>query len=136
MNRRSFFPILGLAAAAQPPAASQTLRGKLTATGAGQPALEAPGRGLVALEGDQPTLGVVKDPRLAGADFEAAGQFKSDRVFQIGPIHTRSMFLHRDGKRLFITYWCDLCAIRTYTPGICWCCQQDTKLDPLEKDDR
>jgi len=79
-------------------------------------------------------LGVLKDPRLSGVELEALGRFKAEKLFEIGPIHTRSMFVHRDGRRLFISYWCELCSIRTYTPGICWCCQQDTALDLREKD--
>jgi hypothetical protein len=33
-----------------------------------------------------------------------------------------------------ITYWCDVCSIRTYTPGKCWCCQQETTLDLRDPD--
>lgn len=90
---------------------------------------------MVILEGDGPTLGVVRDPRLAGRDFEAVGRREGADRFVIGPIHTKSMFIHRDGKKLYITYWCELCAIRTYTPGVCACCQEETALDLREKPD-
>jgi hypothetical protein len=33
-----------------------------------------------------------------------------------------------------VTYWCAVCAIRTFTPGICWCCREETELDLLEPD--
>lgn len=114
-------------------AAGASIRGTLSERG-GKPALDTPRGGVIFLTGDQPTLGVLTDKRLAGSDFEALGQFRSETLFEIGPIHTRSMFVHRGGKRLYITYWCDLCSIRTYTPGICWCCQQETALDLREKD--
>ena len=31
-----------------------------------------------------------------------------------------------DGKRFAVTYWCEKCAIRTYTPGTCWCCRRSS----------
>jgi hypothetical protein len=134
VDRRSFLPILALSGslAAQP--AAMSIRGKLIRTPDSKPALDVPRRGLIPLDGDGPTLGVLKDPRLSGVELEALGRFKAEKLFEIGPIHTRSMFVHRDGRRLFISYWCELCSIRTYTPGICWCCQQDTALDLREKD--
>lgn len=84
------------------------------------------------LEGDEPTNGVLGDRRLAEADLELIGQFTATDQFLVDPIHTRSMFVHKDGKRLYITYWCEVCAIRTYTPGLCVCCQQETQLDLRE----
>jgi hypothetical protein len=36
-----------------------------------------------------------------------------------------------------VTYWCQVSYIRTYAPGECWCCQDDTALDlkdPNSKD--
>jgi hypothetical protein len=33
-----------------------------------------------------------------------------------------------------ITYWCDVCSIRAYTPGPCVCCQQETTLDLRDPD--
>jgi hypothetical protein len=70
-----------------------------------------------------------------GTDFEAIGHFNSPDHFEIDPIHTRSMFVHKDGQRLMITYWCDVCYIRTYTPGTCVCCQKYTDLDLRESDE-
>jgi hypothetical protein len=34
----------------------------------------------------------------------------------------------RDGKLHDLYYWCDICTIRTYQPGICECCGQ-----PIER---
>ncbi len=97
--------------------------------------LVAAGSKTVFVEGDEPTNGVLKDHRLAGADLEVIGQVAAPDRFLIDPIHTRSMFVHNNGKRLFITYWCEVCAIRTYTPGLCMCCQQETQLDLRESID-
>lgn len=113
-------PFLGRALAT-----ATSLRGKLH-TGL-QPQL-----GAVKLSGDEPTMGVLADDRLINADFEALGQRVDAGQFKIAPIHTRSLFVHQQGKRLMVTYWCDVCYIRTYTPGKCWCCQKDTELDPRE----
>jgi hypothetical protein len=108
---------------------SQTLRGVLS-TGA-RPALKTP-RGPILLNGDEPTDLVLHDQRLDGADFEVAGEPKAENDFAVGPIHTRSLFVYRGGKRLAVSYWCDICYIRTWSPGKCWCCQEETRLDPVD----
>jgi hypothetical protein len=102
----------------------KTLRGKLS--GAAE-------LGGVKLEGDESTMGVLHDPRLRGMEIAVIGEQISPDAFRIRPIHERALFVHKDGKRLFVTYWCEVCAIRTYTPGKCVCCQDDTALDLKEK---
>jgi hypothetical protein len=97
------------------------------------PALETVDGKRLTLAGDAETLGTLKDPRLAGFDFEVVGVLAGDTV-KIAPIHKAALFAHKDGKRLRVTYWCDICAIRTYTPGLCWCCREDTVLDLREPD--
>jgi hypothetical protein len=77
---------------------------------------------------------VLKDARLAGSDFEVAGHSTGINQFAIDPIHTHSLFVYKDGKRRAVTYWCDICYIRTYTPGKCWCCQEETRLDLRDPD--
>ena len=37
-----------------------------------------------------------------------------------------------------VSYWCEVCSIRTFTPGVCMCCQDETAVDlkeRLESDD-
>ena len=116
----------GFGAVAAPNTSS--IRGKLTQRD-GKPALELTDHKLVALDGDEPTRGVLNDKRLAGADMEATGHFTNPGLFTVDPIHTKALHVYKDGKRHTISYWCDTCSIRTYTPGICWCCQQETALD-------
>lgn len=136
MGRRFFLGLLALPLLCSTTTTTKTtVRGELTKSPDGQPALKTPDGKLILLEGDKDTTGVLKDKRLAGADFEAAGEFVAPDRFRIGPIYTKSMWVHKNGKKLMITYWCDLCSIRTYTPGICWCCQQETNLDLVEPDD-
>ncbi len=129
MNRRIF----GFLLATLLKADSQMIRGKLSRSPEEKPALSAQGK-LILLEGDEDTLGVLNDKRLADADLELHG-FLDGPKFTVNPIHTRNMFVHKGGERLSISYWCEVCAIRTYTPGICWCCREDTVLD-LRKPDK
>jgi len=112
-----------------------SLRGKLTRSTGDQPALELGNHKLVLLSGDEPTMDVLNDKRLLGTDFEAIGHYESPDHFQIDPIHARAMFVHQGAKRLLVTYWCEVCYIRTYTPGPCVCCQKYTDLDLRESDD-
>lgn len=112
-----------------PDSSSVVIRGKLTQRAGKPPALETADRKLIPLDGDKSTLGVLNDKRLANADLEAKGRFSPAGVFMVDPIHTHAMFVHKDGNKLAITYWCDVCSIRTYTPGPCLCCQRETALD-------
>lgn len=109
-----------------------SIRGTLKQQNGKPPVLQVPGQKPVTLHGDEPTMGVLNDKRLADVDLEAIGHFASPELFEVDPIHTRAMFVHKDNKRLLITYWCDVCYIRTYTPGVCWCCQKYTDLDLRE----
>lgn len=130
MQRRGFLLLLPAAVFASDSPSGKPFRGRLTSTP--KPALEQGGK-LIYLQGDDDTMGVLRDGRLKGADFEVVGQLENDTV-SINPIHTAALFAYKDGKRLRVTYWCDVCAIRTYTPGLCWCCREDTELDLRDPD--
>lgn len=123
--------LLGALSGAEPEAIS--LRGKLIQEPGKAPAILA-GEKRIALSGDDQTMKVLEDERLKDADFEVRGHFEGPEKFAVDHIHTRSLFLHKDGKRLVVSYWCDVCYIRTYSPGKCWCCQKYTDLDPVEPD--
>lgn len=112
----------------------ETIRGTLVAR-SGKPALETADHRFISLGGDEPTRRVLNDKRLAGFDLEAKGHFTAPDQFEIDPIHTKSMFVHKDGHVKVITYWCDVCSIRTYSPGPCWCCQKETTLDLRDPDE-
>lgn len=112
-----------------------SVRGKLVKTPDKKPALDPGDHKLIVLDGDEGTMAVLNDERLAGVDLEAIGHFASPQHFVIDPIAGRAMFVHKDGKRLYITYWCDVCYIRTYSPGKCVCCQKYTDLDLRESDE-
>lgn len=128
---RPWLTLLALVAAACLAAAPQpdSVRGKLVQQPGRPPAVETREGKLIALEGDEPTRGVLDDKRLAGFELEAKGRFTAPGRFQVDPIHTRALFVYKDGRARLITYWCDTCSIRTSTPGLCWCCQEETTLD-------
>ena len=117
-------------------AAEEEIRGSLALAPDGSPAVKLADGRLVRLEGDKDTVGVIADERLRGTDFEAVGEFLEPGLFRIGPIHKKSMWIHRNGRRHSISYWCEVCSIRSYTPGICWCCQEETELDLREAGDQ
>jgi hypothetical protein len=133
MERRRFLVLLP-ASLAFLQASDGVVRGKLKQAPNGEPALQTPDGKLLILSGDTDTVGVLKDARLADADFEVVGQVSAGGAFKINPIHTRALFAYTADKRLMVTYWCAVCAIRTYTPGICWCCREETALDLIEPD--
>ncbi len=127
MTRRFLITSLLTAASALRAAErSQSIRGTLRQTDT--PVLQLPNGTRVTLSGDDSTMLVLQDERIADADFEVEGRMQSGR-FLIDGIHLRAMFVHKDGQRLMVTYWCDVCYIRTYAPGKCWCCQKYTDLD-------
>ncbi|HUA58329.1 MAG TPA: hypothetical protein VML19_06220 [Verrucomicrobiae bacterium] len=133
--------LLAIAAAASwavdtkpaPPSAA-TVSGKLIVH-EGQAAELQTGDGkTVQLDGDEPTRKVLGDSRLNGFQVEAHGHFTDSGHFLIDPIHTHSFLVRKDGKLKLVTYWCDVCSIRAYTPGPCVCCQRETTLDLRDPD--
>jgi hypothetical protein len=102
----------------------------------GQAALELNDQHLIYLTGDDATTAVLKDQRLWGADFEVVGHLIAGDPghFEIDGIYKSALFVHRGAKRLSISYWCDTCSIRTYSPGNCVCCQNYTQLDLRESE--
>jgi hypothetical protein len=132
MERRRLILFLSLAGRALR-AAAATVRGKLTA--GEPPTVETADGRRVPVDGDNEVRGVLRDKRVIGSDFEVEGALAPNGVFQANPIHENPLFVHKGGKRLYVTYWCDVCAIRTRTPGVCWCCQEETELDLRERKD-
>ncbi len=112
----------------------QPLRGKLTIH-PGEPAtLETADHKTVQLAGDETAEKVLQDQRLNGFEVEARGHFTNPGRFEIDPSYQHSLLVRKDGKLKLITYWCDVCSIRAYTPGPCVCCRQETTLDLQDPD--
>lgn len=136
MRRRQFGVILlaagasllrGLAATG--PATRDSVKGKLVQR-TGKPSVIRTDDGReIMLFGDEDTQKVLHDPRLADVTLEAIGHFTAPGQFAVEPIFEKNLFVLKNGKRLRITYWCDVCSIRTYSPGTCVCCQKWTDLD-------
>lgn len=124
VSRRTLFALFA-AAAAPLRAASARVRGYLRQSAE----LETGGGKRIQLAGDTETSAVLRDSRLFGQEMVAVGQRDGDARFRVEPIHEQGLFVLRDGKPLVITYWCEVCSIRTYSPGKCMCCQEETQLD-------
>jgi hypothetical protein len=108
--------------------ATVTLRGKLQIRETGA-SVETPSHERVAVDGDSQTRKILHDTRLDGFEVEAKGHYTAPGRFLIDPIHTRALLVRKDGSLKLITYWCDVCNIRAFTPGPCVCCQKETTLD-------
>jgi hypothetical protein len=111
-----------------------TLRGKLAIHENAPATVETPDHKTVTLDGDETTLKVLTDRRLNGFQIEAKGKFTAPGKFTIGPSYQHSLLVRQNGKLKMITYWCDVCSIRDYTPGPCRCCQKETILDLRDPD--
>jgi hypothetical protein len=141
LDRRSFAKyFLCLLPLARPLTAAdnikaETLRGNLIVQSGQQPAVETPDHHRILLDGDQPTRKVLHDERVNGFEMEARGHFTAPDRFLIDPQHTRALLVRERGHLKMITYWCDVCGIRAYTPGPCVCCQKETELDLRDPDD-
>lgn len=107
----------------------EVLHGKLLVRDARPPVLETADHKIVQLDGDESTSKVLADRRLNGYEVEARGHYTAPGHFQIDPFHERGLVAVEKGKVRIITYYCDVCNIRTYVPGPCACCQKETALE-------
>jgi len=107
----------------------QSVLGRLRQDAALPPAILSKDGRVVELEADGPSTAVLRDSRLKDEDFEAMGRFRAPALFVVDPIHERALFVWRGGKRLVVTYWCDVCSIRAWSPGKCQCCQEEMRVD-------
>jgi hypothetical protein len=121
---------LGAVYAADP--VSVAVRGHLRQEPGKAPYIETADHKHVELKGDEATTKVLNDARLKDSDFEVEGHWTGENHFEINGMYLPSLFVYRNGKRLQVSYWCDVCYIRTSSPGKCWCCQRPTALDPVE----
>ena len=132
MTRRDLILLLPAVLVPLQAETGSSLRGRLRQESGSAPVLIPDGGGAVVLEGDPDTINVLRDPRLKAEEFEVHGTAAPPDAFRIDPIHSRSLFVWRKGRKLVITYWCEVCAIRAWTPGKCQCCQDDLALDPRD----
>ncbi|HTS27786.1 MAG TPA: hypothetical protein VMH81_18050 [Bryobacteraceae bacterium] len=126
-----FFVAVASLIAAEP---SVSVRGKLSVHEGAPATIETADHQTVTLDGDTVTRKVLDDQRLSGFEVEARGHFTTPGHFQIDPTHTHSLLVRQNGKLKLVSYWCDVCSIRAYTPGPCVCCQRETHLDLIDPD--
>ncbi len=119
MKRRSLLLAVAFALRAE-----EVLRGRL---GKGRRVQQA--NSSIEVWGDESVSAVLDDERVIGMDIEVEGRRDGQGRFEANPIHTKPVWTRRNGKRLIVAYWCDVCYIRFYKPGTCWCCQKDVLLD-------
>jgi len=127
------FALAALCLAADPKS-TVTLEGKLVIRSGKSAQLQLASGDLVTLNGDTPTQKVLGDERINGFDVRAKGHYTAARQFLIDPMHERALLVKKDGRLKMVTYWCEVCSIRAYTPGPCVCCQQETTLDLRDPD--
>ena len=113
---------------------TELLRGRLETRADGDPQKDTPltfvtseGK-RIPVAGDRFSNGQLLDPRLAEREWELEGKFQSDGQFEI-----LKLFTMRQGKRHRVTYWCEICYIRSHEPGRCMCCQAETELQEIPK---
>lgn len=114
----------------------ETVRGKLVLQPGAPAAVETKDHKRITLEGDESTSKVLADQRLNGFEVEARGRLTAPDHFLIDPFHTRGLMARQDGKLKLITYYCDVCDIRSNVPGPCVCCQRETTLELRDPDQR
>lgn len=132
MALRVLLLTLAVATASLASGPTPNARGKLTQQPGKPPAIEMANKQILYLNGDAPTVSILKDKRLAGVDLEVKGHFTSPNQFEIDTIENRALLVHKGDKLYRVTYYCDVCSIRTYSPGPCPCCQEETRLDLID----
>lgn len=107
----------------------ESVRGRLRQDPSRKPAILTREGRVVELEADEASEAVLRDVRLKEEEFEVLGRFRTPQLFVVDPIHEKALFVWRGGKRLVVTYWCDVCSIRAWHPGRCQCCQEEMRVD-------
>ena len=76
-----------------------------------------------ALKSDKSLETLRTEPRIRSKDFQLT----------LRPLHNSSLYeiikssFFRDGKLYDFYYYCEVCNITTYHPGLCMCCRQETE---------
>src|SRR5262249_32858970 len=95
---------------------TETIEGKLTIRLGGPARLETADHKVIELDGDTPTRKVLHDERINGMEAHATGHFTASGKFLVDPQFKRALLVRKDGHLKMITYWCEVCGIRAYTP--------------------
>ena len=118
--------LAALALAANSLPAEKVLRGRIRQEAGKPPVIQTADQKSYTVSGDDFTKAQMADPHLNGREIELEG-----RLTGAGAVEAERLFTIKDGKRFKVTYWCDICSIRTHMPGRCMCCQGETELQEL-----
>jgi hypothetical protein len=118
--------LAGTPAATTSSTTEQVLHGKIRQERGKPPMIVTAEKKAYTVTGDDFTKAQMGDSRLNGREIEVGGHFTSATNFEAARLYTL-----KNGKRYEITYWCDVCSIRTHMPGRCMCCQGPTELQEL-----
>jgi len=94
--------------------------------------LEAKGRNIALSARTSYLFHTLGDERLRNREVRLEGTRLPDGSFKVEQLLT----VH-NGKLFRVRYFCEVCNIEAYEPGICVCCQQPTELQEIplaEKD--
>jgi hypothetical protein len=121
-------PAFAASSATAGAAAGSEIRGKLVQPASGPVSLDT-GSVKIEIKADNDSNSVLHDPRLAPLDIALHGHLIDPTHFQLDPFYQKPIWAVKNGKEMLVTYYCDVCSIRYYTPGRCVCCQQETRVD-------
>ncbi|MGB9605288.1 MAG: hypothetical protein ACPL88_05335, partial [Bryobacteraceae bacterium] len=110
MNRRRFVQAVWALPAIAAPGARVTVRGALEHGRDGEPRLRTAAGETLALEGDEDTMKVLRDRRLAGRQLEITGTRTGQGRFRAGPFYEKNVLVVERGSKYLVTYWCDVCS--------------------------
>ncbi|HYK90514.1 MAG TPA: hypothetical protein VE398_17200 [Acidobacteriota bacterium] len=106
--------------------AAATLDGKVVVEGRNPPQLQLQDKRIQLSIADDSIGETLRDHRVAGKQMRLVGKFRDDGSFEV----TDFFVVHPDGLYRII-YFCNVCHITAFKPGICICCQQPTELEEV-----
>jgi hypothetical protein len=121
-------PVFAASSATAGSAAASEIRGKLIQPASGPVSIDT-GSAKIEIKADNDSNSVLHDSRLAPLEIALHGHPIDATHFQLDPFYQKPIYAVKNGKEMLVTYYCDVCSIRYYTPGRCVCCQQETRVD-------
>lgn len=82
------------------------------------------------LELDVDGVHTLHDPKLVDRLWDFEGRRTPDGRFEVF-----KMFTIKDGVRYKVTYYCEVCHIVSFRPGLCMCCQDEVALQETPEDE-
>ena len=86
-------------------------------------ALETTGGGLQWFAADDPLVRVFDDARVRGQEVMARVRLRPDRSADLIEVYSA-----KHGKLHDVRYFCDVCNVTAFVPGLCPCCRAEMEL--------